>query len=371
QTDVIKRLMRISMIAILMVSTVFTIGGFFFPTQILSMFSHEPEVVAAGASYLKILSIGFIFYSLSNCYMMSIRAVEEVNVSTAIYGMSFFVNVLINYMFIFGKFGAPAMGVRGAAVGTTVARMFEFACVLIYMYFIDKKIGYKMHCMFKIDFRLVPDFIKHALPVMGNEMIWGLGSIVTSMIIGRIGSSFVTANSIVGVIFQLSSVFSFGIANAAAVICGKTIGQGDIERAQKVAQTLNIVAICFGLVTSLCVFLIRVPFLSIYDVTPDAKLAAYNMITILIIIQPLVAIDIVNIVGVLRGGGDTKVALMLDGGGMWFINVPLSILLGFVLKAPPQFIYLSMRSDVFIKLFIEFWRITSGKWIRMVTRDDI
>lgn len=371
QIEIIRRIMRIAMMSIFVLSLTFSFLGFFFSTQILRMFTPEPEVIAAGASYLKILSIGFVFYSLSNNYMMSIRAVEQVKISTMIYGMSFFVNVLINYMFIFGKFGAPAMGVAGAAIGTTVARMFEFASVLVYMYFIDKKIGYKMHCMFKIDKKLIPDFFKHALPVMGSEMIWGIGSVATSMIIGRIGSYFVTANSIVNVIFQLASVFTFGIANAAAVICGKTIGQGNFDRAQKSAHTLNIVSLAFGLMTSTCVFFIRDAFLSIYNVTPDAKMAAYNMITVLIIIQPLASIDIVNVIGVLRGGGDTKTALLLDGCGMWLINIPLSLVLGLVLKAPPQYVYLSMRADAFIKIFIEFWRITSGKWIRTVTRDDI
>ena len=371
QVEVIRRVMRISMLAILILSSIFTLGCFFFPTQIMYMFTPEIAVVEAGASYLKILSVGFLFYSLSNNYMMSLRAVENVKLATTVYGMSFFVNVLVNYIFIFGKFGAPALGVAGAAIGTTAARIFEFLCIVLYMYFVEKKIGYKMHCMFKIDTRLIPDFVKHSLPVVGNELVWGVGAIVTSMIFGRIGSSFVTANSITGIIFQIASVFTFGISNASAVLCGKTIGQGEREKAQKMSVTLILVAVVLGCLTSTIIYFIRVPFLTIYDVTPEALEAAYNMITVLIIIQPIAAIDIVNITGVLRGGGDTRTALLLDGCGMWLINIPMSILTGLILKTPPHLVYLFIRSDMLIKIPIELYRILSGKWIRNVTRDDL
>ena len=371
QVDVIRRVMRISCTFSFIVSVIFTFGSFLFPNQIMTLFSNEQEVIVAGASYLKTLSVGFIFYTLSASYLMALRAVEQVIVTTTIYAISFFVNVAINYMFIFGEFGAPALGVQGAAIGTVAARLFEFVAVLIYMYFIEKKIGYKMHNMFKIDKKLLPDFIRHSLPVMGNEFIWGMGSIVTGMIMGRIGATFVAANSIVTVFYQLVSVFTFGIANATAVVCGKTIGQGNYERAQKTAVTLNLVAICSGIITATITFLIKGAFIGIYEVTPEAKQVASDMMTVLVFIQPLMSIDIVNIIGVLRGGGDTKVALMLDGGGMWLINIPLSIILAFVVKAPAAIIYLSMRCDMFIKIIIEFWRISSRRWIRTVTREDL
>ncbi len=369
-TDVIRRVMRISTMTMFVISIIFALAGFFLTEQIMSLFSNEAEVVAAGVKYLKTLSIGFVFYSLSNSYFLALRGVEQVKVSTTVYGMSFFVNVIVNYMFIFGKFGAPALGVQGAAIGTVAARIFEFTCALIYMYFIEKRVGFKWHCMFKIDKSLVPDFIHHALPVMGNELIWGMGSVTTGIIMGHIGSTFVAANSVVTVVYNLSSVFTFGVANAAAVICGKTIGQGKLERAQKTAVTLNLTAFCIGFVMSLVVLLVRSPFLSIYNITPEAKLAAFQMLTVVVCIQPLAALDIVNIVGVLRGGGDTKLALLLDGGGMWFINIPLSVLLGLVIRAPAPFVYLSMRCDAFVKIIIELRRIRSGKWIRTVTRDN-
>ena len=366
--EVIRKVMRISMLAITIVAFLAMIVCLFFPYQVMGLYTNEPEVREAAAGYLRVLSVGFVFYAIANNYMSSLRAVENVKMSTAVYGMSFFVNVFFNYVFIFGKFGAPTYGVVGAAIGTTIARIFEFICVMIYMYGFEKKIAYKMHCMFKIDTSLIGDFIHHALPVVGNEMIWGMGATVTSMIMGRIGSTFVAANSITNVIAQLAQVFIFGIANASAVVCGKTIGEGKMERAQKTANTLLLLGVTFGLVSTCIILLLRNPFLSIYDITPQAKENAYNMMFVLAMVQPVAAIDIISIVGILRGGGDTKLALALDGGGMWVINIPMGILTGLVLKIPPALIFLAMRTDSFIKIFIEIRRIASGKWMKTVTR---
>ncbi len=371
ETEVIRKVMRISMLAVTVIALLATLVCFFFPYQVMSLYTNEAQVQAAAAGYLRVISLGFVFYAIANNYMSSLRAVENVKMSTIVYGMSFFVNVFFNYMFIFGKFGAPEMGVVGAAMGTLIARVFEFICIVIYMYFMEKKVGYRIHCMFKLDKSLIPDFIHHAMPVVGNEMIWGLGSTATSMIMGRIGSTFVAANSITNVIAQLAQVFIFGISNAAAVVCGKTIGEGKRERAQKTANTLLLMAVGFGLVSSCVILLLRTPFLSIYDITPEAKSAAYNMMMVLALTQPIAAIDIISIVGILRGGGDTKLGLVLDGGGMWLCNIPMGIITGLVLKIPPHWIFLSMRCDSFIKIFIEIRRISSGVWIRAVTRDDI
>lgn len=366
--EVIRKVMRISMLAITTVAVLASLICFFFPYNVMSLYTHEAEVQAAAAGYLRVVSLGFVFYAIANNYMSSLRAVENVKMSTVVYGMSFFVNVFFNYMFIFGKFGAPAMGVVGAAIGTTIARVFEFVVVTVYMYCVEKKIGYRMHCMFKIDKSLLPDFAVHAMPVVGNEMIWGMGATVTSMIMGRIGSTFVAANSITMVIAQLAQVFIFGIANASAVVCGKTIGEGKMERAQKTANTLLLMGVLFGVLSACIIFILRNPFLKIYDITPQAKENAYNMMFVLAMTQPIAAIDIISIVGILRGGGDTKLALRLDGGGMWLINIPMGILTGLVLKISPAVIFLAMRTDSFIKIFIEFKRISSGQWMRTVTR---
>ncbi len=369
--DVIKKVMRTSMLAITTVSIIVAIICFLFPENIMRIFSKEEAVIAASASYLKVMSIGFVFSSIASNYMISMRAVEKVKMSTLVYSISFFVNVFFNYIFIFGEFGAPELGIVGAAIGTVIARVFEFLCVIIYMYFIEKDIGFQIHCIFKFDKAITKDYLKNAAPVVLNEMVWALGTSTITIVMGRLGQTFVAANSVTMVLFNLANVAIFGIANASAVLSGKTIGSGDLKRAQKVAHTLLLLAVSFGLLGTTLLLLIRDPFLNFYNITNEAKEIARQMIFVLAMLMPLSALDVVNDIGILRGGADTKFAVMLTGCGMWLINVPLGFLTGLVLLLPAPLVFLSMRIDSTLKIPMQLYRILSGKWIRRITNDEL
>ncbi|MEF9976027.1 MAG: MATE family efflux transporter [Oscillospiraceae bacterium] len=363
----IRRVMRMSMQFVFAVSVLFTLGCFFFPTFIMSLYSPEKDVVNAAAEYLGIVALSYIPYSISNNYMMSLRAVEKVKVSTLIYVVSFFVNVFFNYVFIFGAFGMPRLEVAGAAVGTVIARFCELFMVLIYMHTREKTVNFRIMDCFKTDWTLLPSYTKHSLPVVGNEMMWGLGATITTLIIGQIGSTFLAANSIAGVVSQLSMVFIFGIGNAAAVLTGKTIGEGDKERTKRVANTLIVLAFTLSLFSCAFLLLIRNPFLSIYKVTAETSDIAYSIITVLAFLQLTISIEVVTIVGVLRGGGDTRTAFAIDCGALWLIGIPMGVLTGLVLKLPAPVVYACMKLDSPVKTVLALTRIRSGKWIRNVT----
>lgn len=171
----IRKVMRISMQLVFLASLGITVVCLLMPEGILRIFTKDEAIVQAGAGYLALVAFSYIPYSLSNNYMMSLRAVEKVKISTAIYGVSFFVNVFFNYAFIFGKFGAPRLEVRGAAVGTIFARCSELVMVLIYMYFRENTVGFRMHDCLKFDREMLPSYTRHSLPVLGNELLWGVG----------------------------------------------------------------------------------------------------------------------------------------------------------------------------------------------------
>ncbi len=369
--EVIKQIMSITMRFLLTLSLLFTIACFFFSEQILSLYSNETEVVKAGAEYLQLLSLSFVFFSSSSCFIVCLRAVESVKASAVVYSISLFINVFFNYMFIFGKFGAPEMGVRGAAVGTVIARFSELVMVLIYMHLIEGTLKMRIKDFFKFNKKLIPDYIRYSLPVVGNEIIWSCGTTVVSMIIGNIGSQFVAAYSIAGLVFQIASVVSFGIASSAAVLCGKCIGGGNSKQdAQKLAHNLTLVVFCVGIISGVFIFSISSLFPSIYDVTEGASKLATQMIMFMGLIMPVAAIDTLNIVGILRGGGDTRTSLIIDCSAVWGISIPLGLLTGFVLEWDPIFVYMSMRSDTVFKAIASLTRVMSGKWIRNVTRDQ-
>lgn len=363
----IRKVMRLSMQIVLAFSAVMTLVCLLFAAPLMRLFSSEQAVIEAAAGYLSLVALSYVPYSIANNYMMSLRATEQVKISTAIYAVSFFVNVFFNYMFIFGKFGAPRLEVRGAAVGTILARCSELLMVLIYMYTREKRVGFRIHRCLRFDASMLPSYTRHALPVLGNELLWGLGMVITTMIIGHIGSIFVAANSIAGILNQLAFVSIVGVANAAAVFTGKTIGEGDGERAQRVANTLIGLSVLVGMINCTLVLLIRPLFLSLYSVTPETYDAAYQIIGVLALLQLLLGVDVTGIVGVLRGGGDTRTAFMYDCGALWLLSVPAGIITGLVLHLPVPLVYAFLKLDSPVKAILSLLRIRSGKWIRNVT----
>lgn len=363
----IRTVMRLSMQIVFTASSLMTLVCLLFPQQVMGLYSNEAEIVAAAAQYLQLVALSYLPYSISNNYMMSLRAVEKVTVSAAIYGTSFFVNVFFNYVFIFGAFGAPALGVRGAAVGTILARCSELLLVTIYMYAKEDTIGFRFSDCFRLKNEMIQDYTRHSLPVLGNELLWGLGISVTAAIIGRIGSVFVTANSIAAVLNQLALVSVIGAGNAAAVITGKLIGEGRMQRAKRAANTILLGSVFVGMFNCAMIFIMRPIFLSFYRITPEAYEAAYTVMGVLALLHLSLAIDITCIIGILRGGGDTKTAFAFDCGALWLVSVPMGVLSGLVWGWPVPLVYVMLKLDSPIKTILSLIRLKSGAWIRNVT----
>lgn len=363
----IRRIMGFAVRLAFFVSLAFTVLCIAVPEGIISLFTSNPDTIRQGADYLWIISIGYVFYSLSNCYMTSLRAVERVGVSMVVYGISFFVNVAVNYVFIFGKLGAPALGVKGAAIGTVVARVSEFIMALIYMYAFDKRTGFRIKDVFTKSGDIVKPFMKNCLPVIGNELLWGFGSVMITLIISNISDDFIAAGSIANVVNQIAIVGIMGVSNAAAVLTGKTVGEGDKEKVQKVADTMLLFSVAVGIFGSVLLFALRVPILAIYDISDSAKQITSQLIIILAALQTVLAVDITCIVGVLRGGGDTRFAFAIDVGTVYLIALPLGAIAGYVLGWPAWAVYLLLRCDTFVKAVLGLVRVARRKWQRDVT----
>ena len=354
----IRTVMRLSMQIVFTASSLMTLVCLLFPQQVMGLYSNEAEIVAAAAQYLQLVALSYLPYSISNNYIMSLRAVD---------GTSFFVNVFFNYVFIFGAFGAPALGVRGAAVGTILARCSELLLVTIYMYAKEDTIGFRFSDCFRLKNEMIQDYTRHSLPVLGNELLWGLGISVTAAIIGRIGSVFVTANSIAAVLNQLALVSVIGVGNAAAVITGKLIGEGRMQRAKRAANTILLGSVFVGMFNCAMIFILRPIFLSFYRITPEAYEAAYTVMGVLALLHLSLAIDITCIIGILRGGGDTKTAFAFDCGALWLVSVPMGVLSGLVWGWPVPLVYVMLKLDSPIKTILSLIRLKSGAWIRNVT----
>lgn len=338
------------------------------PETVMSWYSDDAAVIEAGASYLRIIGWAYPFYSITNAMASVLRSAHIVKISIVIYLSSLIVNVSLNWVLIFGHLGAPAMGVEGAAIATAVARLVEFIILIIYLAFFEKKIHYTIKDFFVSVKDYLGAFFKTGAPVVLNEAIWSIGTSVLSMIIGHISTEFVSANSIANIIWQCVWVVVSGMGNATSVVIGNAIGRGEKkETVLNKAKTIVLLAAIMGILSAITLLIIRGPVINFYEVSAETKALAYDLIVSYAIIIVFQAMSVQYIVGIFRGGGDTKTAMIVDVLFLWITAIPLGALTGLVLGWAPPFVYLMLRSDELLKNIIGFLRLRSGKWIRDIT----
>lgn len=367
--NTIHKILSIMYRACIIIVAVFVAIATILPEEFMRIYTSDIRVIEEGAIYLRIISIGYIFYALTNATIMMLRSVKTVKISLVVYSVSLMVNAIFNYIFIFGKFRVPALGVKGAAIATVMARIVEFLIVIIFMVKYENKICLRVKHLLKVDKIILKDFMVNCTPVLFNEFLWSTGSTMISIIIGRLGTETVAANSISNVVFQFVTVFIFGLSNATAVIIGNTIGEGKNEKAKEYSRTVGVLSILMGIMAGVVILLIRpivVDFYNVSQTTKDIAIQIMNSMSIIVIFQ---SFGITLMMGVLRGGGDAKFVLVNDIIFLWLVAIPCGFLTAFVLKWPIAAVFFVVKSDEIIKSIIATIRVLSGKWVRNVTRD--
>lgn len=368
-TKTIEKILAIGIKIAFGLSLLFFIFAFFFSRSAMRIFTNDEVTILEGIKYLKIVSFSYLTTSISIVYLVTMRSVERVGVSTVAYATSFVTNFIINYLLIFGSFGFPKMGVEGAAIGTLVARLVELGIVFYYNSKNHHFVSIKWKYIKSLDPILKKDFIKYSAPTMMNELLWAGGTAAGIAILGRLGNSIVAANSITSVVRQLVMVFAFGLANTAAIMVGKEIGKKDFYTAEIYAKKLLLYSFLSSLL-GVALLLIIKPFI-IKKFALNGEVEDYLNLTLNILFYyiPLQSISAVLIVGVFRAGGDTKFALIADVLPLWFGSVLISAFGAFYLNLPTKLIYLLIMSDEIIKQPLIIWRYKSKKWINNVTRE--
>ena len=365
----IHKILSIMYRGCIIIAAIFIAIATIFPVSFMKIYTTDARVIQEGATYLRVVAIGYIFYAITNATIMMLRSVKTVKISLVVYSASLIVNAFFNYILIFGRFGAPALGVKGAAIATVIARITEFTIVLIFMVKFENKISLKARHLFKVDKLILKDFLTNCTPVLFNEFLWSTGSTMISIIIGRLGTETVAANSISNVVFQFVTVFIFGLSNATAVIIGNTIGEGRNEKAKEYSRTVGVLSIIMGAMAGCVILIIRpivVDFYNVSQTTKDIAIQIMNSMSIIVIFQ---SFGVTLMMGVLRGGGDAKFVLVNDIIFLWLVAIPCGFLTAFVLKWPIAAVFFVVKSDEIIKSIIASVRVLSGKWVRNVTRD--
>lgn len=362
----LKKSITIMYRLLLILGSIFTVAAIVAPGFLMSLYTNEPAVIEEGIRYYRWSIPCFLLLGLSLTTTIVLRSIGKVQIPLYTSLGAFFLNVGANYIFIFGHFGAPAMGVAGAALGTLISRIFEFVVICGYFWFIEKNVAYRIKDFFCKCGDILSDYIRISIPVLVSDGLLGLGNTAVAMVYGRLGSNFVSANSIASVTMQLTTVVIQGMSNASSIITGHTLGEGKVKEAQEQGYTFLALGAIFGLVAAAIIMLIAGPVVGFYNITEETHGIAMQLMDAVAVIVFFQAMNSILTKGVLRGGGDTKFLMVADILFLWIVSIPLGCLAGFVWNLPAFWIYICIRIDQVIKAVWCIGRLKSGKWIKKI-----
>lgn len=362
----LKKAVTIMLRFVFIFSGVFTLATILAPALIMKIYTPDPEIIAHGVTYLFWMVPTYICMGMTTTCTIVLRTVGQVRIPLVCSICAFFVNVFSNWVFIFGKLGAPRMEIGGAALGTLIARIFELCFICGYFFFIDRRITYRLRDLTMKVRDLLSEYIRISIPVLISDALLALGNNAVAMIMGRIGSAFVAANSVTMVVQQLSSVLTTGISNASGIITGHTMGEGDYEKAQRQGYTFLIMGGIIGVFAALVILVLRGPIIGYYNVSAEAKDIAWDLMNAILFIVIFQSMNSILTKGVLRAGGDTKFLMAGDILFLWVASVPLGALAGLVFHWPAFWVYTFLKIDQIIKCIWCYFRLKSGKWLKKI-----
>ena len=368
ELEPMRRVAAIALQLTLALCALFTLVSVAFPQVILRVFTHEAAVVAAGTPYMRLIGLTFLLAGLSSTATYLLRSVGTVVIPLIGSAGAFFLNIFFNWVFIFGKLGAPRLELVGAAVGTVIARVFEFCFVFGYLIWRDDRFGFRLKHFFLSGGELWRPYFKFGLPVLISDTLLGVSLALTSVIMGHISEEISAAYAIVNSVVQVTCVLNVGMAGASAIVIGNTIGAGDIPRAKREGNTYVLLSLLFGLVIIIPLLLLERPYLSLYGIAGETRAMAHGMLLYgNCLWMPIQTNAYVVSKGILRGGGDTRFLLAADSSMVWFVSLPLGALAGLVWHLDPVLVYIFLRLEYPLKGIICLIRYLSGKWIKVIS----
>lgn len=361
----IKTVLAISLTISVILASIFSFLAFFMPETLMRMYTKDIRVINSAIPYLKVIAVSYIFTAFTIVYSTLLRSMGNAKMAMYASIVALFINIILNYLLIFGNCGFPKLGVAGAALATTIARLFELSTIV----FISKKKNYdislKLEHYSTITRSFVKTFFKTGLPVIGSHVIWSLGSTALFMIYARVGTEAITAINISASFSGIAFIAIVGIGNAVGIIVGQEIGKGNFESSYNLSKEMLKINGILGLIVGFTVFIFAEFLVSFYNVPPEIKKTSANIIRVLAIFFPIKALNFTNMVGTLRAGGDTKRIMIIDILAMWGTGIPLAFI-GYKLGLPILLVYLLASAEDITKFFASMSRFLSKKWLNQI-----
>ncbi len=359
----IRRILGIGLTLNLMSSTLFTLAAVLMPEVLLGIYSTDPAVVTLGSSYLRVVAFSYIMTAITVSYSATLRSVEQVKMPMMVSIIAVGINAVLSYGLIFGLWGLPQLGVVGAAIATCLSRLVECVILLVFTYGYDLPVAASLAEMFSYDWAFFKKFFTTALPVIFNEMGWSFGITTYNIIYARIGTESIAAVNIAATLEQLAFVIFIGLADSFAIMIGNKIGANDEATAYDYASKLLVFGIAGAMLMGVIVYSSSNLILNLYNVSETAHQYARNII-IAFSLTMWVRVSNLNLcIGILRSGGDTRYAFIVDIGSIWLVGVPMAFTGAFILHLPVYWVYLMAISEEFVKFGLWLTRFFSKKWI--------
>lgn len=339
------------------------------PEKMIGIFTDDPLVIVEGAKYVKIICWSYIFFGISQMMITSMRTVEQPRVGFYVSLVALVMNVSLNYILIFGKLGFEPMGIRGAAIATLISRVAEASVATCYVLFVDKKLHLKITDFFKKGSRMLTrDLFKYGTPVLMGQVVWAINTLSQTAIIGRMGAEAISAVSIAGSLNNMLFTIVLGFAAALGILTGKTVGAGEYEKMKSYSITAQVIFALAGVLMSAIIFILRKPFIGMYDVSEETVKVAMQFVLVLCVSSAGRCYQATCLAGLVKAGGDVGFVFKNDTIFVFLVVLPSAILAQHF-NAPPWAVYICLQSDQILKCFVALVKINSFNWMKNLTRN--
>ena len=346
------------------IAVVFLAGTLFFPEQLMRILTNEETLIVLGSEYLRVIGISYVFSGIAQTFLAIMKNCGAVNMSTLINGVMVILNIALNAVFIFGLSGFPKMGIKGAALATVLATVVQFLWSVGYVLCRIRAVKFSLRSCEK---KLFGRFWQKAVPLLINNLAWGIGFSMYSVIMGHLGTDAVAANGIANISKNLVVCFCLGLGNAGSIIVGNRLGADRLQEAKEAGVTLTRSAIIAGIVSGLVLIALS-PFITkMVDLTPTARGYLQKMLLISSYYIAGKSVNCMTIGGIFAAGGDSKFGMLCDSVTLWCIIVPLGCICAFILKLPVMIVYFVLNLDEIIKLPVVYKHYKKYKWIKNLT----
>jgi putative MATE family efflux protein len=338
----------------------------FLPEPVMNIFTRDQHVITAGAEYLRVTGISFIFTGLSIAFSLALRSIGNASLPLKATIVSISVNTVLNYILIFGKLGFPAMGIMGAAIATTISRLIEMVIIVFYVYKSGNVLAARFSDAANITLGFVKKYLKTTVPVVMTELAWAMGMLVYKIVYARMGTDSIAIIGITETTTNLIFSFLLGSANACAIMVGNTIGERDIDTVKVYSRRFILISVIMGVLTGGFLALLAPVIPIFFNVSLSVRNSSTTVIYIFSLFVLFKSINLHFVIGMFRGGGDTKIAFLIDIIGTWFLGVPLGIIFGLFLNFPLHLVVVLISMEEILKVVLGFYRYRTNKWIHDV-----